>query len=99
MPRIANSNTIPNFLVNALSKVRKAQLASLTASKPVTSVKTASVNIIPFEAVAERKLIAHGAGVYEDPETHSIWYKEGTFLKRRQEDIDRIISDYVSSIK
>lgn len=103
MSRTANSSTIPSFLLKALGNVRKAKFVAATntpaeptpEAKPI--VRVASVNILPLSGIEGRKLVAHGAGVYEDPENHSIWYKEGNFLKRRQEDIDRIITDYVSS--
>lgn len=98
MPRIANSNTIPSFLTAALSSIRKAQ-AVVNTPTPAPFVRKASVNILPVEAITERKLVAHGAGVYEDPANKSIWYREGGFLKRREENIDTLINQYVSSIK
>lgn len=100
MPRTVNSTYIPNFLVTALSNIRKAQLAMPPPpSNNRMAIRKASLDALPVSAIAERKLVAHGAGVYEDAETREIWYKEGNLLKRRQADIDKLISDYLGSIK
>lgn len=99
MPRIANSNTIPTFLQSALSSIRQSHKGSAQLNAVAPTIRKASVNALPVSCIAQRKLVAHGAGVYEDPQNHSIWYREGEILKRREADIDQIINDYVSSIK
>ena len=99
MSRTVNSSTIPSFLVQALGNIRKSQTTEVEPAKPAVAVRIASLDCLPIEAIQERKLIAHGAGVYEDPSSKTIWYKEGQFLKRRAQDIDRLINDYVASIK
>lgn len=84
-------------MVHALGKIRVAKRALPMPAAPV-NVRHASLRDLPITAASEKGFIDHGMGVYEDPKNHSIWYKEGSFLKRRQDDIDKLISDYVSTI-
>ncbi len=49
-------------------------------------------------AASQKGFTDHGAGVWENPQDHSIWYREGSTLRRRNVNIDRMISDYLSTL-
>jgi hypothetical protein len=101
-----SSEHIPPILGKAL-KTLQAQKAprSITASSVNTKVPPASItkrdpNRIPLRvAQSRRKLIARGAGVYEDPKSGDIWYREGEFLIRQAIDVSSIVEKYLDSCK
>ncbi len=96
MNRIQHSDNVPGILTQALSSLKAKRTAS-TRSTPIAIVKR-EANKLPIRiAMAKRKLIARGAGVYEDKANGDIWYREGDFLLRQAVDTNSIVRKYLES--
>lgn len=106
MSRTTNSTTIPQVLLAAVAQLRLGRAGRTQATPPppkpaqprrALASAHRPVTLLPASAISTRKLVAHGAGVFEDPETNAIWFRVGDTLHRRDLDVERLIHDYVTA--
>ena len=98
--RTTHSENVPGVLTAALSKLRtESKRTAATKATPIALVKR-TANRLPFRiAMSRRKLIARGAGIYEEASNGDIWYREGEFLVRQAIDTNSIVEDYLNTCR
>jgi hypothetical protein len=95
--RIQNSEAVPTSLRTALKTLQdEASRKAIKRNFPVVRRKVVASNIPFRHALAHRKLVAHGAGVYEDQQG-DLWYREGEFLVRKNIDTNKLVEDYLKT--
>ena len=98
---IKYADSVPGILTEALRKIQAGKKASGEPTAPITLVTPrGNPNRMPIRiATAKRKLVARGAGVYEDSESGDIWFREGEYLVRQAVDTNKIVENYLRSVE
>lgn len=94
---MTNSEHVPNVLAQALKKIQAHKESPDRIPVPIEKTSRRVANKLPVRVAMRRKLVAHGAGVFEDKETGDLWYREGEFLVRQAIDVNQIVEDYIKS--
>lgn len=95
--RIHCSDHVPGVLTAALAQLKARPRKAALKSAPVAFVNREATKLPLRTAIAKKKLVAHGAGVYEDRSNGDIWFRDGEFLVRQAIDTNDLVEKYLAT--